>query len=107
MNKTVESKHNLVHRSFNSLGALRSRKRERAKVALACLALTTAGISVLAAALIFPSASRADDGDEVTTFDGRECTTFTVDVTQHLATNAQNDIDPSEGQVLFSRGDTY
>jgi hypothetical protein len=76
-----------------------NRGRPGAKVPVAALALTTAAISVLAAALIFPSASRADDGDE--------CRTFTVDVTQHLKSNAQNDVDPAEGQTLFSRGDTF
>src|SRR6266566_1673129 len=105
MNKTVEAKRNLVRRSFASLRGLRSRKRRGTKVAVAALALTTAAISLLAGALIFPSATRAEGGDEGKTLEGREFTTFKVDVTQHLASNAQNDIDPSEGQVLFSRGD--
>jgi len=35
--------------------------------------------------------------------------TFTVDVAQDAATNAQNNIDPKEGKnpALFSRGDTF
>ena len=44
-----------------------------------------------------PFASLADD----------EIRTFTVDVSQSPPTNAQNDVDPAEGQVLFTRGDTY
>ncbi|MGI9074262.1 MAG: hypothetical protein ACR2JB_23780 [Bryobacteraceae bacterium] len=107
MNKRVEFKAHLTNRAYNSFGVLWNSSRRGRKAAVTAVALTTAAISVLAAALIFPSASRADDGDEVKTFDGRECTTFTVDVTQHLASNVQNDVDPSEGQALFRRGDTF
>jgi hypothetical protein len=99
MHKTVDSRPHLRSGAFKSFGVLWNSSRPGRKAAVAALALTIAAISVLAAALIFPSASRADDGDE--------CRTFKVDVTQHLKSNAQNDVDPAEGQTLFSRGDTF
>ena len=107
MNKTVESRPHLGSGAFNSFGVLWNSSRPGRKAAVAALALTTAAISILAAALIFPSESRADDGDGLKTLDGDEFKTFTVEVTQHLKSNAQNDVDPAEGQTLFSRGDTF
>jgi hypothetical protein len=74
-----------------------TRGRPGAKVPVAALALTTAAISVLAAALIFPPKIIADD-DQVRT--------FTVDVALGLPF-FQNDIDPTEGQDVFSPGDTF
>jgi hypothetical protein len=98
MNKTVGSKRNLVHRAFTSLGALKSHKRPVMTTAVTALTLTAAGILVVAG-LISPSASRADNDDEIKT--------LTVDVAQIGSTNAQNDVDPSEGQFTFTRGDTF
>jgi hypothetical protein len=57
----------------------------------------TAAISTLAAALVFPSKIMADD-DQVRT--------FTVDVSTGFP-YLQNDIDPAEGQDVFSPGDTF
>jgi hypothetical protein len=99
MNKTVESKRSFVDRAFDKLGVSRNSKQPRAKVAVAALALTAAGISVLAAGLISLSVSRAN-GDN-------EFTTFTVDVTQDGNTNKQIDVDPSEGQLVSSKGDAF
>jgi hypothetical protein len=54
-------------------------------------------MSMLAAALVFPSKIMADD-DQVRT--------FTVDVSLGFP-YFQNDIDPAEGQDVFSPGDTF
>src|SRR6266704_3472998 len=61
----------------------------------------TAVLIVAAAAAVFSFKVRADTGGDVET--------FTVDVAQDAATNAQNNIDPKEGKhpALFSRGDTF
>src|SRR5690242_10240830 len=83
MIKAIKFRRIVVGQECKVLGQIRS-SRARARAA---------AISVLAASLIVPSASRANDGDE--------CRTFTVDVTQHLKSNAQNDVDPAEGQTLF------
>ncbi len=80
--------------------------RPAKRMAVTALALAGAGILVLAG-LIFPSATRAQEGDEITTSEQHEFETFTVEVTQHLKSNAQNDVDPAQGQTLFSRGDTF
>jgi hypothetical protein len=76
------------------------------KVTAARQMLTRAAIAVLITALSFPWLTRADDSDTVNR-DRSECLNFTVDVTQHLRSNVQNDVDPAEGQTLFSRGDTF
>src|SRR6059036_1459800 len=99
MKKTAESKRALVDRAFNSLRVLSQSKQPRTNVAIGAVALTTEAISVLAAGLIFPSASRAGNDDEFTT--------FTVDVAQDGNSNRQVDVDPSEGQLLFSNGDVF
>ena len=67
------------------------------RVVVRTLALATA-ISVLAGALVFPSAILAGDDDKVRI--------FTVDVAQDGATNAQNNVDPSQAPELFFPGDT-
>jgi hypothetical protein len=73
--------------------------RPGTRKAFAALALTTTAMLVLAAALVSPPA--------ILGHDDHEFTTFTVDVAQDPSTNAQNDVDPAEGQILFTRGDTY
>jgi hypothetical protein len=106
MKKTFECGRNILR------GALRSRKRLPAKTAAIGLALTAAGILVVAG-LTSPSASRGNDISAVQADNlfpdvgDNEVKTLTVEVTQHLKSNAQNDIDPAEGQALFSRGDTF
>jgi hypothetical protein len=72
-------------------------QENKTRVAVAALALTTA-IAVLAAAVAFPSRILADNED---------VTTFTVDIAEDSATNAQNDVNPSEGNDVFSPGDTF
>lgn len=64
------------------------------------------GVAVMIAGLSFPLANRADDIN-ASGLDERGLLTLEVDVSQHLASNAQNDVDPSEGATLFSRGDTF
>jgi len=98
MNKTVECGRNSLRGSVISLRALSTRKRAVTKTAVTPLALTAAGILVLAG-LISPPASRADNDDEIRT--------LTVDVAQIGSTNAQNDVDAAEGDKTFSRGDTF
>jgi hypothetical protein len=105
-NKTMKSKNRLGNRALNTFGLLSNGSPSDKKVTYAVV-LTTVAISVVAAALIFPPATRAQDGDEITTSEDHEFKTFTVEVTQHLKSNAQNDVDPAEGQTLFSRGDTF
>jgi hypothetical protein len=56
-------------------------------------------ISVFAAALVFPSQIWANNDDEIRT--------FTVDVAESTVNYKQNDVEPSEGQDVFSSGDTF
>ena len=70
--------------------------RARTRAAVAAVALIAA-ISTLTATLVFPSKIMAGD-DEVRT--------FTVDVSTGFP-YVQNDIDPAEGQDVFSPGDTF
>jgi hypothetical protein len=106
MNAMFECGRNLLR------GALRSRKRVPANTAAMALALTAGGMLVVAG-LTSPSASGANDIPAVQANNifadvgDNKVKTFTVEVTQHLKSNAQNDIDPAEGQALFSRGDTF
>jgi hypothetical protein len=73
--------------------------RPGTSVAVTALALTSIAILAFAAALVVPPTIRADNDDELKT--------LTVDVAQIGGTNAQNDVDPSEGQLTFTRGDTF
>jgi hypothetical protein len=98
MNKTIEYGRKLLRGSVTAIGALRNRERAAIKTAGTALALTAAGILVVAG-LTSPPASRADNDDEIRT--------FTIDVSQIGSTNAQNDVDPAEGDQTFSRGDTF
>lgn len=63
------------------------------------LMITTAALIFVALGLYGLAAprARANDDDQ----------TFTIDVALDGATNAQNDINPSEGSATFSRGDTF
>jgi hypothetical protein len=74
--------------------------RSRKRIAVADLSLLPGGILALAAALVLSPTIRADNNDD-------EITTFTVDVAQIGTTNAQNNVDPAEGDKVFSRGDTF
>ncbi|MGI8961372.1 MAG: hypothetical protein ACR2IV_16735 [Bryobacteraceae bacterium] len=98
MTKTVGATRNLAYRTLDALRAVRSCRRPATKTAVTALSLTAAGILVVSG-LISPTTSRAkgDDG----------FTTFTVEVAQQAKTNVQNDVDPLEGQDVFTRGDTY
>jgi hypothetical protein len=98
MNETIEHRRNPLGGPFILLRVLRSGKRAATKMAVTGLALTAAGISVVGG-LISPPASPADNDDEIRT--------LTVDVAQIGSTNAQNDVDPTEGNKTFSRGDTF
>jgi hypothetical protein len=55
-------------------------------------------ISVFAAGLLFPSQILANNDD---------VSTFTVDVAYDVVNYKQNDVEPSEGQDVFSPGDTF
>jgi hypothetical protein len=103
----MESENRLWNRVLNASGLLWNGSSPRKKAAYAVVALTTVAISVMATALIFPSVTRAQDGDEITTSEDREFKTLTIDVGQIGSTNAQNDVDPSEGHSTFTRGDAF
>jgi hypothetical protein len=113
MNKAINFARMAVGPACKLCGRIWS-SRARMTTAITAVALTAA-ISVLAAALIFPSATlakkpsmiQADNPPAIPPHHGDEVTTFTVDVTQDAKTNVQNDVDPSEGQILFTRGDTF
>jgi hypothetical protein len=96
MNKMMKFRRILVDPACKLFGQVRSSSRAGTRAAVVAVALTTA-ISMVAAALVFPSKIMADD-DQVRT--------FTVDVSTGLP-YFQNDIDPAEGQDVFSPGDTF
>lgn len=96
MNKMMKFRLIFVGAACKLFGEERSSGRARTRAAVAAVALTAA-ISMLAAALVFPSKIMADD-DQVRT--------FTVDVSTGFP-YFQNDIDPAEGQDVFSPGDTF
>jgi hypothetical protein len=68
-------------------------------VAVVDLPLTTVAISLFAASLVLPSQVLANNDDEVST--------FSVDVAESTVNYKQNNVDPSEGQDVFSPGDTF
>jgi hypothetical protein len=68
-------------------------------LAVVTVPLTTVAISVFAAALLFPSRIWANNDDEIST--------FTVDVAESTVNYRQNNVDRSEGQDVFSPGDTF
>jgi hypothetical protein len=92
-------------RVSNGLSNLANRRWPR-KNTHNSLAIVLGGAAVMLAGLSFPLVNRAEDVNQPS-LDKREMLTFEVDVTQHLASNAQNNVDPSQDPTLFSRGDTF
>jgi hypothetical protein len=92
----MESRRILVSPALKLFPYVRNSSRANRRATVAAAALTAA-ISMLAAALVFPSKTMADD-DQVRT--------FTVDVSTGFP-YVQNDVDPAEGQDVFSPGDTF
>jgi hypothetical protein len=99
MKKTMESTRSLAGRVYNAARASWNSSRPRTRLAVAAVPLTTVAISVFAAALAFPSQIWANNDDEIRT--------FTVDVAESTVNYKQNDVEPSEGQDVFSPGDTF
>ena len=97
MMKTTEFTRSLAGRAFNQARALWDTCRPRTKLAIAAVPLTTVAISLFA--VVFPSHTWANNDDEIST--------FTVDVAESTVNYRQNDVDPSEGQDVFSPGDTF
>jgi hypothetical protein len=98
MKKTMELTRSLAGRVYNAARASWNSSRPLTRLAVAAVPLTTVAISVFAAGLLFPSQILANN-DEVST--------FTVDVAQSPSNYSQNNVDPSEGQDVFSPGDTF
>jgi hypothetical protein len=103
----MESENRLGNGASNTPGLLWNRSPSERTVHYAVVALTTVAVFVIATALILPSPTRAQDGDKVTASENHEFKTLTIDVAQIGSTNAQNDVDPSEGQSTFTRGDIF
>jgi hypothetical protein len=99
MKKTMELTRSLAGRVYNAARASWNSSRPRTRLAVAAVPLTTVAISVFTAALVFPSQIWANNDDEVST--------FTVDVAYDVVNYKQNDVKPSEGQGVFSPGDTF
>src|ERR1700757_179594 len=99
MKKTMELTRSLAGRVYNAARASWNSSRPRTKLAVAAVPLTTVAISVFAASLLLPSQIWANNGDEVST--------FTVDVAESTVNYRQNDVEPSQGQDVFSPGDTF
>ena len=97
MKKTMELTRSLAGRVYNAARASWNSSRARTKVAVVAVPLTTVAITVFAA-LVFPSQIWANNDDEIST--------FTVDVAESTVNYKQNDVEPSEGQEVFSAGDT-
>jgi len=98
MKKTMEFTRSLAGRVRNEARATWNICRPRTKLAIAAVPLTTVAISLFVVALALPSQTWANNHDEIGT--------FTVDVSLTPVYN-QNDVDPSEGQEVFSPGDTF
>ena len=97
MKKTMELTRSLAGRVYKAARASWNGSRPRTKVAVVAVPLTTVAITVFAA-LVFPSQIWANNNDEIST--------FTVDVAESTVNYKQNDVEPSEGQDVFSAGDT-
>jgi hypothetical protein len=95
--KAMNFTRNLADRVHNGARAIWNICRPRTKLAIAAVPLTTVAILLFAVALVFPSQTSAHNDDEIST--------FTVDVSL-TPVYKQNDVDPSEGQDVFSSGDT-
>jgi hypothetical protein len=98
MKKTMELTRSLAGRVYNAARVAWNSSRPRTKLAVVTVPLTTVAISVFAAGLVFPSQIWANNDDEIST--------FTVDVAESTVNYKQNNVDPSEGQDVFSPGDT-
>ena len=99
MKKTMELTRSLAGRVYNAARASWNSSRPRTRLAVAAVPITTVAISVFAAALLFPSQIWANNDDELST--------FTVDVAESPVNYKQNDVEPPEGQDVFSPGDTF
>lgn len=97
--KTMEFTRSIADRVFSQARATWNICRPRTKLAVAGVLLITVAISVFTAALLFPSQIWANKGDEIST--------FTVDVAESIVNYQQNDVEPSQGQDVFSPGDTF
>jgi len=98
MKKTMELTRSLAGRVYNAARASWNSSRPLTRLAVAAVPLTTTvAISLFAVALVMPSQTWANNDDEIST--------FTVDVSL-TPVYKQNDVDPSEGQEVFSQGDT-
>jgi hypothetical protein len=99
MKKTLDFTRGLAGRVYNAARVAWNSGRPRTKLAVVTVPLATVAISVFAAALVFPSQIWANNNDEFST--------FTVDVAESTVNYKQNDVEPSEGQDVFSPGDTF
>lgn len=95
---TIQFVRSLARGVHSSARAAWNSRRERTKLAVIAIPLAAGAMSVFAARAV-PTQSWNNDGDEVST--------FTVDVAESLVRYAQNDVEPPEGQILFSPGDTF
>ena len=98
MKKAIEFLRSLACGASNAARASWNGSRSRTKLGVIAIPLATGAITVFAA-LAFPSQTLANNADEVST--------FTVDVTESPVNYKQNNVDPSEGQDVFSPGDTF
>jgi hypothetical protein len=99
MKKTMDFTRSLASRVYNAAWTSWNSSQPRPRLAVAAVPLTIVAISVFAAALVFPSQVSANNDNEVST--------FTVDVAYDIVNYKQNDVKPSEGQNVFSPGDTF
>jgi hypothetical protein len=99
MKKTMDFTRILAGRIYNAARVSWNSSRPRTRLAVVTVPLTTVAILVFATALVFPSQVLANNDDEVST--------FTVDVAYDVVNYKQNDVKPSEGQDVFSPGDTF
>jgi hypothetical protein len=94
--RNVES---LAGRVYNAARVAWNSSRPRTKLAVISVPLTAVASSVFAASLAFPTQIWANNDDEIST--------FTVDVAFSTVNYKQNNVEPSEGQDVFSPGDTF
>lgn len=99
MKRTMDFTRSVAGRAYHAARASWNGSRPGTKLAVVTVSLTTVAISVCAAALLYPSQVLANNDDEVRT--------FTVDVAYDVVNYKQNDVKPSEGQNVFSPGDTF
>ena len=98
MKKTMEFTRSLAGRVYNATRVSWNSSQPRTKLAVVAVPLTTVAISVFAA-LVFPSQIWANNDDAISI--------FTVDVAESTVNYRQNNVDRSEGQDVFSPGDTF